>query len=80
MVDLFEYMMTYGLTNPEFINAKQAGDTYAYRNIKRKLDKTISAIWFNKICRAALLPPRSNGKPEAATAADKLLMMSMRML
>jgi hypothetical protein len=28
---------------------------------------------------AALLPPRSNGKPEAATAIDKLLMMGMRM-
>ena len=27
----------------------------------------------------ALLPPRSNGKPEAATADDKLLMMGMRM-
>jgi len=79
LVDLFEYMMTYGLTNPEFINAKQAGDTYAYRNIKRKLDKTISAIWFNKICRATLLPPRSNGKPEATTAVDKLLMMRLRM-
>jgi hypothetical protein len=26
-----------------------------------------------------LLPPRSNGKPEAATAVDKLLMMDMRM-
>ena len=26
-----------------------------------------------------LLPPRSNGKPEAATAVDKLLMMGMRM-
>jgi hypothetical protein len=26
-----------------------------------------------------LLPPRSNGKPEAATAFDKLLMMGMRM-
>jgi len=25
-----------------------------------------------------LLPPRSNGKPEAATAVDKLLMMGMR--
>ena len=25
----------------------------------------------------ALLPPRSNGKPEAATAVDKLLMMGM---
>ena len=28
---------------------------------------------------ATLLPPRSNGKPEAATAVDKLLMMGMRM-
>jgi len=27
----------------------------------------------------ALLPPRFNGKPEAATAVDKLLMMGMRM-
>jgi hypothetical protein len=27
----------------------------------------------------ALLPPRSNGKPEAATAAVELLIMSMRM-
>ena len=27
----------------------------------------------------ALLPPRSNGKPEAITAVDKLLMMGMRM-
>ena len=26
-----------------------------------------------------LLPPRSNGKPEATTAVDKLLMMDMRM-
>ena len=26
-----------------------------------------------------LLAPRSNGKPEAATAVDKLLMMGMRM-
>jgi len=27
----------------------------------------------------ALLPPRSNGKPEAAIAVDKLLMVGMRM-
>jgi phage-related protein len=26
-----------------------------------------------------LLPPRSNGKPEAATAVDKFVMMGMRM-
>jgi len=29
--------------------------------------------------QTTLLPPRSNGKPEAATAVDKLLMMGMRM-
>ena len=29
--------------------------------------------------RTTLLPPRSHGKPEAATAVDKLLMMDMRM-
>jgi hypothetical protein len=29
--------------------------------------------------KTALLPPRPNGKPEAATAVDKLLMMGMRM-
>ena len=28
---------------------------------------------------ATLLPPRSDGKPEAATAVGKLLMMGMRM-
>jgi hypothetical protein len=28
---------------------------------------------------AALLPPRSNGKPEAVTAVVELLMMGMRM-
>ena len=27
----------------------------------------------------ALLPPRSNGKPEAAAAVDRLLMMGIRM-
>jgi len=26
-----------------------------------------------------VLPPRSNGKPKAATGVDKLLMMGMRM-
>jgi hypothetical protein len=30
LVDLFEYMMMLRLTNPKFINAKQAGNTYAY--------------------------------------------------
>jgi len=38
--------------------------------------------WLGRPARprpTALLPPRSNGKPEAATAVDKLLMMCMRM-
>jgi len=34
-----------------FINAKQAKETYQYRNIKGKLYKTNAAIWYNKICR-----------------------------
>jgi hypothetical protein len=29
------------------MNAKRAGEAYAYRNIKRKLHKTIAAIWLN---------------------------------
>jgi hypothetical protein len=29
--------------------------------------------------QTVLLPPRSNGKPEAAAAVDKLLMMGVRM-
>jgi len=29
--------------------------------------------------QTTLLPPRSNGKPEAATAVIELLMMGMRM-
>jgi hypothetical protein len=33
-------MMMHGLTDPKFINAKQEGDTYAYRNIKPKLHIT----------------------------------------
>jgi hypothetical protein len=44
-------MEMHGLTNPKFINAKQAGDIYSYRNVKRKLHKTIAGIWFNKTCR-----------------------------
>jgi hypothetical protein len=33
----------------------------------------------NPLGVVALPPPRSNGKPEAATAVDGLLMMGMRM-
>jgi hypothetical protein len=37
--------------NAKYINAKQAKETYQYRNIKGKLYKTNAAIWYNKICR-----------------------------
>jgi hypothetical protein len=60
-------MIMHGLTNPKFINAKQACDiyVYAYRNVKRKLHKTIAAIWFNKTCRdKKKLPMMSKRMPE----------------
>jgi hypothetical protein len=57
--------MMHGLTKLKFINAKQAGEIY--KNIKRKLHKTIAAIWFNKV------------NPEAATAVIELLMMGGKM-
>jgi hypothetical protein len=41
----------------KFINAIQAGDIYSYRNIKRKLHKTVAAILFNKTCREKELRP-----------------------
>jgi hypothetical protein len=37
------------------------------------------ADWPARPRPTALLPPRSNSKPEAATAVDRLLMMGMRM-
>jgi hypothetical protein len=37
----------HGTMNLKFANAKQAKDTYEYRNIKQKLHKTTAAIWFN---------------------------------
>jgi hypothetical protein len=57
-------MKMHGLTNPKFINAKQAGDIYSYTQPDRPRP-------------TALLPPRSYGK--AATAVDRLLMMGKRM-
>ena len=35
----------------QFINAKQAGEVYEYKNTKQKLHRTIAAIWYNKSCR-----------------------------
>jgi len=31
----------------QFINAKQAGEVYEYKNTKQKLHRTIAAIWYN---------------------------------
>jgi hypothetical protein len=45
--------------NIKFSDTKQANEIYQYKNIKRKLYKTGTAIWYNKICRL----------PDAADAA-----------
>jgi hypothetical protein len=58
-------MIMQELAKYEFINAKQAGNVYSYKNIKQKLRKTTAAIWFNI-------------KPEAATAVVEFLMMGVR--
>ena len=51
--------------------------------IIRSLSTAVAALvyrWNVVVARpTTLLPPRSNGKPEAAVAVDKLLMMGMRM-
>jgi hypothetical protein len=39
--------MMHGTMNVKSANAKQAGEIYEYKNIKRKLHKTIAAIWYN---------------------------------
>jgi hypothetical protein len=38
-------------TNIKFANAQQAKQIYQYKNIKDKLYKTNSAIWYNKTRR-----------------------------
>jgi hypothetical protein len=45
---------------------------------KKYVVKLVSEIGPGRPRPTALLPPLSNGKPEAATAVDKLLMMGMR--
>jgi hypothetical protein len=37
--------------NIKFISAKQAKETYQYRNIEGKLYKTNAAVWYNKNCK-----------------------------
>ena len=43
--------------NIKFIKAKQALKIHAYKNTKRKLYKTNTAIWFNKTYRDKQLTP-----------------------
>jgi len=40
----------------KFVNAKEAKDTYQYRNSKEKLYKTNMAIWYNKMYRDEFHP------------------------
>jgi hypothetical protein len=47
----------HGLINVKFVNAKQAKATHQYTNIKRKLYKTNSAIWYDKTCTVKQLTP-----------------------
>ena len=49
----------------------------ARKNIGKSKEK--QCCWSDRPGPTTLLPSRSNGKPEAATAVDKLLMMGMRM-
>ena len=45
----------HGHTQVKFVNAKQAKETYQYRNTKEKLWKTNAPIWYIKICRGKQL-------------------------
>jgi hypothetical protein len=47
----------HGMRNQKFINAKQATDVYEYSNTKRRLHRTVAAIWFNKTCREKEIEP-----------------------
>ena len=45
------HCMMHGQQNVKFCNAKQATQTYKYKNIKTKFYKNNAAIWYNKTCR-----------------------------
>ena len=51
------YTMMHGNTKLKFCDAKQARNIYNYKNIKRKLYRTNTAILYNKICRQKQLTP-----------------------
>jgi hypothetical protein len=48
---LQKYITMHGSMNAKFISAKQAKETYRYRDIKGKLHKTNAAVWYSKMCR-----------------------------
>jgi hypothetical protein len=43
--------------NVKFVSAKQAKETYEYRNTREKMYKTNAPIWYNKTCREKQLIP-----------------------
>jgi hypothetical protein len=47
----------HGPLNVKFVNAKQAKETYHYRNTKEKLYKTNAEMWHNKIFGEKQLAP-----------------------
>jgi len=42
----------------KFISAKQAKTAHKFKNMKRRLHKTMAAIWYNKNCRDQQLTPK----------------------
>ena len=44
--------------NFEFENAQQAQVVYTFKNIREKLMKNNTAIWFNKMCKPHPLAPK----------------------
>jgi len=66
-------MMIHGLTNSKFIRVHLVSNKLT--NKMQQFHKFRS----DRPRPTTLLPPRSNGKPEAATAVYKLLMRGMRM-
>ena len=57
LVVIQNYTEMHGQRNIKFCNAKQAKQTYQYKNIKTKLYKNIAAIWYNEACRMKQLTP-----------------------
>ena len=59
----------HGTMSFKVIDAKQVKDIYRYKNIRRKLYRINTAIWYNKTCRQRQLTPayvniRINGKQQ----------------